>query len=197
MSPRPSDKYTYRDAFPPLPILQLLHHSSGGGRIQFKNSFWTQHDLRWKPPGKAGTWWHQTKQGLTVFCEWCPPWPCQCSHLPLDTLSWTSGMSSFQPATCSKPSLLTLLSPSHHHWLLYAKMKLASDWYLLTVKLPSETKESHLFRMGQLRTFWLTSKGNSNSSWLEKKDTLAKYQKHQSGNDDYSIWGELQLISPT
>lgn len=24
------------DAFPPLPILQLLHHSSGGGRIQFQ-----------------------------------------------------------------------------------------------------------------------------------------------------------------
>lgn len=77
------------------------------------------------------------------------------------------------------------------------KMKLASDWYLLTVKLPSETKESHLFPewVNWGLSGWQARETQTHPD-LRKKDTLAKYQKHQSENDDYSIWGELQLISP-
>lgn len=47
----------------------------------------------------------------------------------------------------------------------------AGEWLLLVDSKIRDKREPLVSWMDQLRTFWLTSKGNSNSPWLERKKT--------------------------
>lgn len=142
MSPRPVTNHLW-DAFPPLPILQLLHHSSGGGRIQFQ-----EHLLDPTRPmvEKAS---RESRHMMTSNKTRTDCFLRVMSSMTLSVLTPLSGLpelnfwdelfpASHLQQTQAPHFTLSLPSP-----LAATEMKLVNDWYLLTVK--SETKESHLF----------------------------------------------------